>query len=87
MACQEDAPTAVGGPSDKAAQRADMPNGMLEYLPPAPQMTPNADMTGLGGSQPLIDLDEIEAWTFENWSFNPADLQQVLADPYPSTAI
>jgi hypothetical protein len=83
MACQEDAPTSLSGASDnKTAQRADMPSGMLEYLPPVPQMTPTADMAGFG-PQPMIDLDEIEAWTFENWSFNPADLQQVFSDPYP----
>jgi len=79
MACQEDAPIGVTSNTPNA-DRTELPNGLLEYLPPVPQQQvgPVADMGG-----PLaLDIDEIEAWTFENWAFNPMELQQAFGDPY-----
>ncbi|KAK3073318.1 hypothetical protein LTR53_005220 [Teratosphaeriaceae sp. CCFEE 6253] len=75
MASQEDAPVGAGAPAaDGGAPRAEMPGGGLEYLPPTTQA---AAAGNLGG---LFDLDEIEAWTLENWgAFDASDLQQ-LAD-------
>ena len=71
LACQEDAPTAVssGPPTD----RADLPDGILEYLPNANQ----PKLSEYGPTDPtLLDFDEIAAWTLEDWSFNPAEFQQ-----------
>lgn len=71
MACQEDAPTAVSsGPP--TGNREEMPNGMIEYLPNVEQSKASefeaADPT-------LLSFDDIAAWTFEDWQFNPADFQ------------
>ena len=69
LACQEDAPTAVS--SDPPTGKADLPNGLLEYLPTTDPTKANEN----GPNDPtLLDFDEIAAWTFEDLSFN--DLQQ-----------
>jgi len=79
MACQEDMPTGVSSDTPNAS-RIHVPNGMLEHLPPVSQQEvgPIVDM----GGPPVLDIDEIEAWTFENWSFNPTELQQAFGDSY-----
>ncbi|EMC97090.1 hypothetical protein BAUCODRAFT_23474 [Baudoinia panamericana UAMH 10762] len=85
MACQEEGLSALQGTSvEKAVQRAvdETSNAMMEYPPlvpptrsgeeqPAPQDAPLID----------IDLDEIEAWTFDSWPFNPTEMQQAFAEP------
>ena len=90
MACQQEEPSALNTSSTHATSQppaqptgeAGLENGALGYLPPAPQanMLQDADLS----EQPLLDLDEIEAWTFENWAFDPAELQQAFAQNYPS---
>lgn len=66
MACQEDAPTQVASSTNQTPK--DMPRGILEYYPNT------ASATEMGPTDPtLLDLDEIAAWTFEDWNFNPAD--------------
>ena len=76
MAGQEDAPTAVS--SVRSADRGEMPNGMLEYLPTVEPDKPS----GYAVNDPaLLDLDEMAAWTFEDFSFNPADFQN-FGNPY-----
>ena len=93
MACQQEESSALNTSSHRAdaadqlssAQPtggAGLENGALDYLPPAPQATmlQDPDLS----EQPLLDLDEIEAWTFENWAFDPAELQQAFAQNYPS---
>ena len=76
MACQEDALTAVW--TDPPTGRLDVPNGILEYLPTSEQTKP----TDSGADNAtLLDFDAIAAWTFEDWSFNPADFPG-FADPY-----
>lgn len=91
MACQQEESSALNTsstrPSDQLSSAqppggSGLENAALDYLPPAPQaMTiQDPDMS----EQPLLDLDEIEAWTFENWAFDPAELQQAFAQNYPS---
>ncbi|TKA73494.1 hypothetical protein B0A55_05499 [Friedmanniomyces simplex] len=80
MACQDEMPTGVGAPVEKLASREELPNGTLEHLPPLPQ-TKAGGMTSFE-DLPILDLDEIEAWTLENWNqFNATDLQS-LTEPY-----
>ena len=73
LACQQDAPSTAssGGPP---ADRSEMPNGFLEYLPnPKPYKPPEN-----GTNDPsLLDFDDIARWTFEDWTFNPLELQQI----------
>ena len=91
MACQQEESSAlntssVRPPDRPPAQLTGEPgleNTALGYLPPAPQTTMLQD-PDLSGQPPLLDLDEIEAWTFENWAFDPAELQQAFAQNYPS---
>ncbi|KAK4543130.1 hypothetical protein LTR36_005907 [Oleoguttula mirabilis] len=83
MACQEDAP--IGALPEASRDRSsEVPHNMLGYLQPGPVL--KAGAVAELGDPPLLDLDEIEAWTFENWGFNPMDLQHALADPYPPIA-
>lgn len=68
MACQEDAPSAVSsGPS---THREDMPNGMLEFLPTIELQKPSEHNVN---DPPLLDLDELAAWTFDDFNFNTTD--------------
>ncbi|GAB1743198.1 hypothetical protein NU219Hw_g9054t1 [Hortaea werneckii] len=91
MACQQEESSVLNPSSTRVPDQpssaqppvgAAMENGALDYLPPAPpaMMTHDPDLS----EQPLLDLDEIEAWTFENWAFDPAELQQAFAQNYPS---
>ena len=81
MACQEDAPTAVS--SGPLAGRADVSTGFIEYLPTGATAGVGegvkAGEEGFEGvvDPPLLDLDEIAAWTFEDWNFNTADFQRL----------
>ena len=80
MACQDDVPAVMGAPLEKVASRGESSKGAPEPMPPLPQskaqeMTPFEDM-------PILDLDEIEAWTLENWNqFNASDLPS-FSEPY-----
>ena len=66
MACQEDAPASIS--TDPPSGRQDLPNGFMEYLPQATQGKAGA----YGGTDPtLLDLDDIAAWTFEDWALVP----------------
>jgi hypothetical protein len=66
LACQEDAPTSVS--TDPPSGRQDLPNGFIEYLP----QTTQAKAGAYGGTDPaLLDLDDIAAWTFEDWALVP----------------
>lgn len=78
MACQEDAPTQM---SSTTAPIRELPTAPLEYYPPA-QQARDAN-NGIPPPDPaaMLDLDEIAAWTFEDWSFTPADL----AAAFPET--
>lgn len=92
MACQQEEPSALNTSSTRPrdqppAQPTEEPgseNAALGFLPPAPQATMLQDPDLSGQQPPLLDLDEIEAWTFENWAFDPAELQQAFAQNYPS---
>lgn len=57
-----------------AHPKQDLPQGVLDYYAsnPATQAgaTPLADPPST-----MLDLDEIAAWTLEDWSFNPVDLE------------
>lgn len=80
MACQEDAPTTqvvTTTPQTQARKEQEMRAGMLEYYPPSEQQR---DGNLPPGDQPMLDLDEIAAWTFEDWNFNPADLAAAFPD-------
>lgn len=72
LACQEDAPSAVStGPP---TGREELPNGILEYLPNG-----SSTKTGeFGQTDPtLLDLEDIAAWTFDDWAFVPGmEMQQ-----------
>ncbi|KAK4569925.1 hypothetical protein LTR86_002895 [Recurvomyces mirabilis] len=73
MASQEDALSKFGtGVTGKESQ------GVLEYMPPVGAGTAVPD--GADEVLPIFDLDEIEAWTFENF-FGPDELQQAFLDP------
>lgn len=76
MACQQEvAKSAVS--SGPPTGRADMPNGIVEYLPTEGQTKP-----GENGSDPsILDFDAIAAWTFDDWNFNPTDFA-TFGDPY-----
>lgn len=79
MACQKDMPPPAADMSEKRADRTDMPNGALEYFPPVAQPKPGE----LEGMDPIFeDIDEIEAWTLENWAFNTEELQQAFSGAY-----
>lgn len=77
MASQSDAPAKFNaeiGASNSVAQSSandkEIPNGIADYYPlPLP-----LSETGATGEQTLLDFDDIAAWTFEDWNFNPADL-------------
>lgn len=60
MACQEDAPTSVSIAPHSG--REDLPNGFIEYLP----------QTSQPGTYPAsLDLENIAAWTFDDWALVP----------------
>ena len=71
MACQENEPSRL--PSGAPDKQHDMPNGMLEYMPPV------EGQFGTSLDTPLLDLDAIADWTFEDWSLAPMELSD-LAD-------
>lgn len=86
MACQEEGPVALAalpGSAAKEGRVGDLPNGFNDYLPLVPQQQKADATVPEFADPPLLDLDDIEAWTFENWAFNPMELQQAFADPYP----
>jgi hypothetical protein len=82
MACQEDLPATTTADSIGEVRREgriEMPNGIIEYMP-----VPNggadgekeAVVGGLGGGEfdpTLVDFDDLAAWTFEDWNFNPGE--------------
>jgi len=74
MACQEDGavvlPFVAGTVS--ASRDGEMPNGMMEYMPP---LSAGKSRGVEGVPEPILDLDEIEAWTFDNWGFDPGQVQ------------
>ena len=67
LACQEDAPSAVS--TEPQPGRADLPNGILEYLPNGS----SAKVGEFNGQTDptLLDLEDIAAWTFDDWAFVP----------------
>lgn len=77
MACQVDAPVKPSENVNRAVaarpQTSDreMTDRVPEYYPPP---MPQPEIGGVATDQPLLDLDDIAAWTFEDWSFNPADI-------------
>ncbi|CAK3941318.1 C6 zinc finger domain-containing [Lecanosticta acicola] len=82
MACQEDAPAQMSG---AAPPPRELPTAPLEYYPPSQQ----AIDTGMPPPDPgaMLDLDDIAAWTFEDWSFSPADLAAAFPETYPPPAM
>ncbi|KAK1065175.1 hypothetical protein LTR12_003942 [Friedmanniomyces endolithicus] len=80
MACQDDVPTSMGAPLEKVPSRGESSKGVPEPMPPLPQSKAQ-EMTAFE-DMPILDLDEIEAWTLENWNqFNASDLQS-FSEPY-----
>ncbi|KAF2171019.1 hypothetical protein M409DRAFT_18992 [Zasmidium cellare ATCC 36951] len=70
MACQEDNPSSQIPTTMPPSQqpKPGVHHGMLEYYPEGPAATE------MGPTDPtLLDLDEIAAWTFEDWNLNPGD--------------
>ena len=78
MACQEDAPTAVG--SGPPTGREDLPNGTIEYLPITAES--RTELQADVNDPPLLDIEELAAWTFDDWAFNPMDLQALEGDAF-----
>ena len=78
MACQDDAPTQV---STTASVANDMPNGILEYYSNNLPQHKALDGSGLTTDPGFLDMDDIAAWTFEDFSLNPADLSQTMGAP------
>lgn len=82
MACQADAPmkpTETGcSQTTSQLQTSDreMTNGVPEYYPPP---MPQPDTGAVISDQTLWDLDDIAAWTFDDWTFNPADIATTFA--------
>ena len=75
MASQEDAPTKLGkGMAGEESQ------DVLEYMPSIGANNGAALMGNAEDPLPVFDLEEIEAWTFENF-FGPEELQQGFLDP------
>nr|POE61831.1 transcription factor lepe [Quercus suber] len=80
IAGQEDVPTASslsGPPTIRSARPDDDAAGKLHDRQnatedPAALPAKNPELDGL--DLPLLDMDELAAWTFEDWSFNPDDL-------------
>ena len=78
LAGQEDAPSAVstGPPSG----REDLPNGILEYLPNGSSSAKVGEFGGMDSA--LLDLDDIAAWTFDDWAFVPGVEMGQFGDVY-----
>lgn len=78
MACQEDVPSTAdlsGPPTIRSAGQEEDGRRVHDdpFQNPADIAAKNAELNAL--DMPLLDLDEIAAWTFEDWSFNPGDLR------------
>lgn len=87
MACQEDPTLRDNGDTTTPSRQKDADprtNMILDYLPPVEVDRSKEEPSSVLNDPPLMDLDEIAAWTFEDWNFNPAELQQVFAGSYQS---
>nr|POE65191.1 transcription factor lepe [Quercus suber] len=79
MACQEEIPSApsLSGPSTARSARHDDEEAHIQHnrqisSEAGTTTAKNPEFEGL--DLPLLDVDELAAWTFEDWSFNPDDL-------------
>ncbi|KXT01413.1 hypothetical protein AC578_9511 [Pseudocercospora eumusae] len=83
MACQEDNPAGTTATTINTAPVAPkkMNQGMLECYPSS---NPGAAQPGMTDPTQMLDLDEIAAWTFDDWNFSPADLA-AMQFPGPGT--
>lgn len=79
MACQADAPVkptsgdVTGNIVRPETNDREMANGVVEYYPPPmPQPVAAPAPATAPPDQTLLDLDDIAAWTFEDWRFDPA---------------
>ncbi|EME43562.1 C6 zinc finger domain-containing protein [Dothistroma septosporum NZE10] len=99
MACQEDAPVKTPAAGTGAERNGEVLPGISDYYANAntraAATTGSANECSATDTAPLLDLDEIAAWTFEDWSFDPADLAAAFPEgtyantgttPYPSGA-
>ncbi len=80
MACQEDGPATEGsngaytaaaiadgdtnGTKERVERRFEMPNGIIEYMPNAAKPSEYVE-------PPMLDLDDLAQWTFDDWAFGP----------------
>lgn len=83
MACQEDAPSVISTvDSTRTRDPKDFPNGMIEYLPPVPREEMKPETATDAEEPPAFDFDDVNAWTFEDWMFNPGEMAQEYLDPF-----
>lgn len=84
MACQEDAPVAVSSVESSIRPRdpKDFPNAMTEYLPPVARDGMKPELAGDDQEQLAFDFDDVNAWTFEDWMFDPGEAAQQYPDPF-----